>query len=459
LATKIVSPRAELAVLRGMTSKDRKIAGTLIASVDESYFHSPESVEIYQAIKKQMAESGEAPTYRIMLEDPDLSEEAREHFRNSQPTVQTLPDAKKATKILNGLRQRRGLFNIAANINNEFRKTRVDIEDLLEKTSTGLNIVRSKKSTQDSFVHFGRNNNSLNIVKSILYEDNSDQLIPTGIKAFDDVSGGLARGSMVTIGANSGGGKSLVTMAMGMKMARMGFKVLHVPLEMSKREMTSRMMANTSGFNLTKIMTQRLEDAEKEVVFKRHRNWERKVKQAGGRFTVFRPEEDMDFEEIIAATSSYNCDVKIIDYVSLLKGTDGDDMWRALGAIGRQAKIHAETENCVVILVVQINDEGKIRYSRALTEHSSNSFTWMANREAKESGIVRVEQPKSRNSQSFPFLVKIDYEKMRIEDISQDYDSNLATPKDEEDEGKTTTRKDGKKIKVKSKIVNYAADV
>jgi len=457
MATKIGSPRAELAVLRGMTSKDRKIAGTLIASVDESYFHYPESIELYQSLKRQMAESGEAPTYKIMLEDPELSDEARDHFKNSQPTVQTLSDAKKATKILNGLRQRRGLFNIAANINNEFRKTRVDIEDLLEKTSTGLNIVRSKKSTEDSFVHFGRNNNSLGIVKSILYEDNSDNLIPTGIKAFDDISGGLARGSMVTIGANSGGGKSLVTMAMGMKMARMGYKVLHVPLEMSKREMTSRMMANTSRFSLTKIMTQRLESAEKEIVFKRHRAWERKVKQAGGRFTVFRPEEDMDFEEIIASTSSYNCDVKIIDYVSLLKGTDGDDMWRALGAIGRQAKIHAETENCVVILVVQINDEGKIRYSRALTEHSSNSFTWIATREAKESGIIRVEQPKSRNSQAFPFLIKIDYEKMRIEDIAQDYDSNLATPAEEEES--TTTTRGGKKIKVKSKIVNYAADV
>jgi len=440
-----------------MLSKDRKIAGTLIASVDSSYFYSPESVELYETIKKQMAEAGEAPTYRILLEDPDLSDEAREHLKNSKPTVETLQDAKKAARILNGLRQRRGLFNIAANINNEFKKPKVNIEDLLEKTSTGLNVVRSKKSTQDSFVHFGRNNNSLEIIKSILYEDNSDNLIPMGIKAFDDVSGGLARGGMVTIGANSGGGKSLATMAIGMKMARMGYKVLHVPLEMSKREMTARMMANTSKTNLTKILTQRLEPGEKELVFKRHRAWERKVKQAGGRFTVFRPEEDMDFEEIIAATSSYNCDVKIIDYVSLLKGTDGDDMWRALGSIGRQAKIHAETENCIVVLVVQINDEGKIRYSRALTEHSSNSFTWLATKEAKESGIIRVEQPKSRNSMAFPFLMKVDYECMRIEDVPQDYDNNLARADDEDSKEIVKEGRGGKKVK--TKITNYAADV
>jgi hypothetical protein len=210
MGTKLVSPRAELAVLRGMTSKDRKIAGTLISSIDDTYFYSPESVELYYAIKKQMAESGEAPTYRLLLEDPDLSDEAREHFKNSKPTVESVQDAKKAARILNGLRQRRGLFNIAAHINNEFKKPRVDIESLLDRTSTGLNIVRSRKSTQDSFVHFGKNNNSLDIVKSILWEDNSDNLIPTGIKAFDDVSGGLARGSMVTIGANSGGGKCLL---------------------------------------------------------------------------------------------------------------------------------------------------------------------------------------------------------------------------------------------------------
>jgi len=466
--TRIASPRAELSVLRGMCSKKKQIAGLLLSSVDDSYFHFPESVEIFEGIKRQMSDTGESPSYRLLLEDPDLSEEAREHLRLSQATIHTTNDAKKAARILNGLRQRRGLFNLASNINSAFMNSKVDIEDLLEKTATGLNIIRSKKSNQNSFLHLGKNNNSLELVKSILYDDRSEDIIPTGIKAFDDVAGGLARGGLFTVSSTSGGGKSTLTMAMGMKMARMGYKVLMVPLEMSRYEMMCRMMANTTKTNLTKIMTQKLSDGEKEKVFRRHRLWERKVKEAGGRFTIFRPEEDMTIEEIMAATSAHTCDVKIIDYISLLKGVDGDDMWRQLGAVARYCKINAEIDHCVNILVCQLNDEGKIRYSRAITEHSNNSWTWIATKEAKETGVMRIEQPKSRNSMSYPFSVRIDYEHMRVEDIDQDYDPGLGKV---EDTDKVTKSKRGIKVsgrdhdksdrprKRKDDIPNLAADI
>lgn len=448
---KLVSPKAELAVLRGMCSKNKHIAGTLLSSVDESHFYSEESVEVFQAIKRHMSEEGTAPSYRLLIEDPSLSDEAREHFRNSVASIQSPAEAVKAAKILNTYRQHRGLYNLAAHINQEYKKSKVDVDSLLENVSTALNIVRSKKSTQNSFIHFGRNNNSLDIVKSILYDDNSEDIIPTGIPEFDDVSGGFARGALVTIGATSGGGKSTVTNAIGMKMALMGYKVLMVPLEMSKKEMTARMMANTSKTDLTKIMTQRLASGEKDLVFKRHRRWERKVKEAGGRYTIFRPEEDMTIEEVMAATSAYQCDVKIIDYISLLKGADGDDQWRALGSMARYAKINAENDKCVNILVVQINDEGKIRYSRAITEHSSNSWTWVATKESKETGITKIEQPKSRNSLSFPFNIKINYSLMRVESLPQD-ESGLGTVTEE-----PTRSKD--KPKRKKELPNLAADI
>lgn len=474
LTTRLVSTKAELAVLRGMCNKEKKIAGLLLSSVDDSYFHFKESVEVYESIKRHMRETGESPSYRLALEDPDLSEEAKQHFKNSAASIQTSADAKKASRILNMFRQRRGLFNIAAHINDSFQRSKFDLDDLLESTATGLNIVRSKKSTQDSFLHLGTNNNSLELVKSILYDDRKDDIIPTGVKAFDDVAGGLARGSLFTVSSTSGGGKSTLTMAIGMKMARMGYKVLMVPLEMSRYEMMCRMMANTTKTNLTKIMTQKLTDAEKEKVFKRHRLWERKVKEAGGRFTIFKPEEDMTIEEIMAATSAYTCDIKIIDYISLLKGVDGDDMWRQLGAVARYCKINAETDHCVNILVCQLNDEGKVRYSRAITEHSSNSWTWVATKEAKETGIMRIEQPKSRNSESYPFSIKIDYEHMRIEDIDQNYDSGLGAVEDRTDDtdGKsnkatkskrgitvTSERASAAKRKRKDDIPNLAADI
>jgi replicative DNA helicase len=421
-----------------MTHKNKKIAGALLSSTDSSYFYSEESVEVYEAIKKHMHESGESPTYRLLIEDPDLSEEARSHFRSSVATVQTTADADKAARILNKYRQRRGMYNLAAHINSKMQGSRVDLDGLLEETATAFNVIRSKKSTVDAFLHFGRNNNSKDTVEHLLYGDRSEDVIPTGIKAFDTVSGGFARGSLVTIGANSGGGKSTVANAMAIKMATRGYKVLMVPLEMSKIEMTGRTMANVTKTNLTKILLQRLATGEKDLVYKRQRRWERKVKEAGGRYTLFKPKEDMTIEEIMAAISAYQCDVVIIDYISLLKGVDGDDMWRALGAVARYGKINAEVENRVNILLCQVGDDAKIRYARAISEHSSNSWIWVADRESKETGTTRIEQPKSRNSQAFPFTVKILYEYMRVEDVALEDNSGLGEVKPEQGKKKRT---------------------
>jgi replicative DNA helicase len=420
MGIKIVSVKAELAVLRGLCNKDKKISAALLGSIDESYFYNPESIEIYSAVKKHMAEHGEPPTYRLLLEDPDLSEEARSHFRNSTVTISTVEDANKAARILGKYRQTRGLYNLASNINDALNsKKKFKLDELLETTATNLNIIRAKKSNKNCFLHFGRNNNSKGLIEDILYGDNSEDVIPTGIKAYDDVSGGFLRGSLVTLGANSGGGKSCLANAIAIKMATRGYKVLMVPLEMSLREMSCRTMANVSKMNLTKIILQKLATGEKEYIYKKQRRWEQKVKQAGGRYTLFKPQEDMSIEEIIAATSAYQSDVVIIDYISLLKGVDGDDMWRALGAVARYAKINAEIENRVNILLCQVSTEGVIRYARSISEHSSNSWVWVATKETKADGIIRIEQPKSRNSQSFPFTVKMDYEFMRVTDVSQ----------------------------------------
>lgn len=445
---KLVSPRAELAVLRGMCHKDKTVAGTLISSVDDTYFYSPESIEVYEAISGHMARTGEAPTYRLLVEDPHLSDQARDHLRNSQATIQTRAEAEKAVSMLNHFRQGRGFYNIAAHINEEFQKPKVDISRLAQEVGHAFNLVNSRKSTDESFLHLGRNNNTSKIVKSILYEDNSEDLIPTGIKAFDDVNGGLARGGLVTVAATSGGGKSTFTMNIGMNMARMGYKVLMVPLEMSHREMMCRAMAYTSKMNLTKIITQKMTQAEKDMVFRRHRLWEKKVKAAGGRFTVFKPSEDMTIDQLLSATAAYKYDAKIIDYISLLKGVDGDNAWQVLGGIARQCKINAENENCINILVAQLSDTGQIRYSRAITEHSSNSFTWVASKESKETGITPIEQPKSRNSQSYPFTVRIDYATMRVYDVSQTDVAALGTIEGE-----------GKKSKDVSKVPNLASDL
>jgi len=414
---KLASPKAELAVLRGMCSRDKKIAGSLLAGADESYFFSPESVEVYQTIKKIMAETGESPSYRLLIEDPDLSKDARAHFRESQPTVQSPADAKKAVSNLEKYRKRRGIYNLAVDLGHQLKASKVDVDELLHRASNAISVIRARKATDDSFLHFGRNNNSMKVVDSILYEDNSVDVIPTGLECVDSVIGGVYRGALFTIGANSGGGKSIMATVLAKNFATLGYKVVLVPLEMSKKEMTTRLMASVTGTDFSDLWLQRLSTGDRDRVRKKFRKWLKKVKEAGGRLTIYKPEADETIEEVYAATAAYEADVNILDYIGLLKGVDGDDQVRALGQVARYGKINAENTGRANIMLCQLTDEGKIKYSRAITEHSSLSWTWMATAESKETGVTKIDQPKSRNSLSYPFYVKFNYSTMQIESM------------------------------------------
>ena len=417
MGVKIVSPKAELTVLRGMTHKNKQIAGTLIASVDDSYFDAAESREIYSAIKAHMTKAGEAPPFRLVVEDPDISKNAREFFRDSQATITTTEEAAKAIKVLNQYRKLRGLYKIALSIDAKMQSDqRIEIDKLVDELSVELASVRSSKQVVDSFLHFGKNNNSMGFVEELLYNEDTDQTIPSGIPPFDEQSSGFMRGSLVTIGANSGGGKSVTAVHIGKHMARCGYKVAIVPLEMSKTEMTSRVIASESKLDVTRILQKRLTDAEKEKAYRRYKKWARTGKAAGGRLTVFKPTEGVYIDDIFAALASFDVDAVIVDYISLLEGTDGDDSWRQLGAIARKSKINAESTNRVNILLCQVDEEGKIRYSRAISEHSTNSLIWITKKEEREKpiGRVRVEQPKARNSRAFPFEIGIEWATMRI---------------------------------------------
>lgn len=423
---KLASPKAELAVLRGMCSKDKKVAGQLLSHTDESYFKFPESVEVYEVVKKIMAETGESPTYKLLIEDPDLSKEARQHLRESQPTIQTTQDAKKAVSILEKYRKNRGIYNLAMDLANTVNSDKIDTDATLHRVATAVNVIRAKKATSESFLHFGKNNNSMKIVDEILYEDNSVDVIPTGIESFDSVSGGIYRGALFTIGANSGGGKSIMATVLGKNIAEQGYKVVLVPLEMSKKEMTTRLMANVCNVDFSDLWLQRLSTEARDKVRKKFRKWLKRVKEKGGALIVYKPDQDETIEEVFAATAAYDADINIIDYIGLLKGVDGDDQVRALGQVARYGKINAENTGRANLLLCQVNDEGKIKYSRAITEHSSLSWIWTATAESKDTGVTKIEQPKSRNSMSFPFYVRIDYAKMQIHSMDMDAAEDVA---------------------------------
>lgn len=368
---KITSPSAELAVIKAMCSRDIKVSGRVLATVDDSYFYETVSQELYETIKARFAESANVPTLRQILSDPEISDEAKEFIKTGEAveTPSTVDQADAALKLLNKYRRTRILYHMVRDVASAFEATKLDIDSLVLACAQQLQQAQSTKSTTDCFTHFGKGDNAKELLHDIVFGEDKGDIIPTGFTSFDSQSGGFNRGALVTLGATSGSGKSLLAAQLSVNLAEAGYKVVLVPLEMSKKEMGNRLLANIGNMDLSLIRQHKLDERDKNLLAKRHRRWRKKVYEAGGRLTIFRPEEDLDIDEVYAAIAALKCDVCIIDYISLLKGIDDENQWLRLGTIARKAKINAEITNRVNILLCQVNDEGKIRYAGAIKEH------------------------------------------------------------------------------------------
>ncbi len=414
---KLYNTPMELLALRAICSADKKISGSILSHVDESTFHNEESVEAYKKILENIRSNGSPPAYKLLCQDLSLSEETRNFLTEVDGAIKTSDQARHTLLMLDKYRQTRVLYSLVKGVQKRLEESKIDVEEIVDFASKRLSATMNKGEVEDSIFHIGRNSNIKDLLNKILYDDDDEIFIPTGFNSWDSVNGGFPRGGLITIGGSSGAGKSHLLGQLCKTQAQTGYKVLLVPLEMTEEEQLIRLLANITKIDSMKFSLKELATAEKELAEKRFARFERQVVKNGGRFSIFRPKFDMSIEEIFAATHPYGADAIYIDYITLLKGAVGEDQWRKLGEIARYGKVYAGNHNKVVVLAAQVNDDGKLKYSQTIREHSSVAWAFVATKESKEKGILNVDVLKSRNQKGKSFSLKVDYEHSHIYDL------------------------------------------
>jgi archaellum biogenesis ATPase FlaH len=433
---KLFSTSSELMALRNICGKDLVVSGTLLGGVDDHYFHNEFTREAYGLILDINKKSGEMPRWKTFLESPELSEKTREKLKKANPEkYRSRSEALRALEVLNEYRQLRGAYDLSEKIVTSLRKDKISVKKLLEKISEDVSKLITNRSAKNEVLVFGKGNNSTQFVKDMMTGESLDYL-PTGFSTFDDENGGIGFGNLFVLGGSTGGGKSTLAAQLGYNWADMGEDVTIVPLEMSKREMTARLMANASGIDVRKILFGKMSEDEKKKYWKSYKKFVNGKKEAGGTFRVFKPDSDMTIEEIFASIYPFGSRVVLIDYISLLKGVDGDDAWQKLGAVARYCKIYAEAHNIIVVLLCQVSDEGVIRYARSIAEHANYAWKFVATAATREHEIINIEQLKARNGRMFDFTLRAKMDVMQIRDLELEEREEL--------QSKSTTKKDGK---------------
>ena len=87
-------------------------------------------------------------------------------------------------------------------------------------------------------------------------------VVPCGFKGLDNKVGGFKRGDMVIIAARPSMGKTAITLNMAQNIAETGKNVAIFSLEMSKEQLTDRLICATMGIDSWKLQKGLLEDEE-----------------------------------------------------------------------------------------------------------------------------------------------------------------------------------------------------
>ena len=449
---KTVSLELELRVIRTLTnSKSQKESAKLFSSITEDCFYTKSGRTCYTRIYTLMRERGELVGWGELKVDPVLPEPVREKITSfKEPPIP--PDKlDRAVKILHKYRRMRSMLELSQYIVKQLSKKGLDVDLLADETAKKILENRVGQDVTNWFIHVGAKDKSdLKAVRKLMEYD-AKKFIPTGIKAFDDRSLGIPRGSLFMLAGPTGSGKSIATGQLIHNMALSGARVCVVPLEMSNEEMLQREISRLTRIEMTALNDPRkLSQMEKENVISRYKRFREKLVRIGAGFSLFSPKEDMTAEEVLFALKPFDFDAVMIDYVGLLKGVDGDDQWRAMRNVTRFSKRFSSMNNMIVGICAQLSDEGLIRYSRGMVEDTSNAFFLRKTAATKETGIMWVDQPKSRNQEEFRFPTIMDYKTMTWRDLDEDERANL----DEESEKRKAKGKNKQKTFKKTKTGN-----
>jgi replicative DNA helicase len=196
-----------------------------------------------------------------------------------------------------------------------------------------------------------------------------EEVYTTGLLKLDRaLKGGMHKGEMMTVASETGGGKSIYLVQAALANLLEGKSVLFFSLEMNAKDILTRMACNLAGY------------AIREPEDYKNANQGELTKMNAALLKLHQlPIEIVDgidnIDEIEAQINRYagekRADVIVVDYLQIIS-CDGDENRESqISEIARRLKVIASQKGSIMLTASQLNDEGRLRESRAIGMHSN----------------------------------------------------------------------------------------
>jgi replicative DNA helicase len=222
------------------------------------------------------------------------------------------------------------------------------------------------------------------------------QGIPTGWPELDRISP-VRRGDMVVIAAQAKGGKSTLALSYMAEVCRRGLPALMLSLEMPSRDIIEKMLAREARVRLDTMYARTFGAPELSRIAQANKamsEWQADIRS-----------DCYDLPAIIAAARASKAQrpdlaLVVVDYLQLVKGPQGDSREREVAEVSRSLRMLAMELDCVVVALSQLNDEGKLRESRAIGQDATAVWAIGKQEEDAEDDRRTLHIPIQRNGQS-----------------------------------------------------------
>ncbi len=243
--------------------------------------------------------------------------------------------------------------------------------------------------------------------------------VPTGIAEVDEKIGGLIPDFWM-IGAPTSGGKTVLAIQLVRAVMRAGRRALVFALEMSSKQVVRRIVAGEAQVPMSRLI-QPLTLNDHDIT---------KITLAGvdgkfGKLTLC-DDADVTIQEIRSLARSEHArdplGCVLVDYLQLASAgrfRDGANREQEVSFIGAQCKKMAKELGVPVIAPTQLNDDGRVRESRALKQHAA-VYLVIEEDEKDQSGRVtkpaKILCPKNRDGErdwTAPFRLVGEYQEFQ----------------------------------------------
>lgn len=230
--------------------------------------------------------------------------------------------------------------------------------------------------------------------------------LETGLSPIDIVTGGMRPGEFWVVAAEPSGGKSVVMLQAAASALSEGKRVLVISLEMDAATVLSRILTNMHSIPFHTFTDPRragrgyLERAR--IALKSAVSLPLTIHDEGGVSL-----EQITGMAVVESDLKGGLDLLVVDYLQLIEGSQrrNSNRQEEVAAISRGLKALAKRLKCPVFSASQLNDDGRLRESRAIGQDADVVL------KIKEDGIKGIKVRNGQKDQLFPLFLNGEFQR------------------------------------------------